>query len=221
MIYEHWFVQFDFPDANGKPYKSSGGAMVWSEELKQEIPDGWGVKSISDICECKDANRVPLSTKERENMCGNIPYYGATGIMDYVNQHIFDGDYLLFAEDGSIMNDAGFPILQLISGKTWVNNHAHILSPKNGFSCKLLQLMFEKIPVCKIKTGSIQPKITQENLMGYRVLIADTSIRDKMIEKIDIIQQAIFNFKSEINNTTNLRDWLLPMLINGQVTVGE
>ena len=221
MIYEHWFVQFDFPDANGNPYKSSGGAMVWNEELKQEIPDKWGMKSISDICECKDANRVPLSAKERENMCSNIPYYGATGIMDYVNQHIFDGDYLLFAEDGSIMNDAGFPILQLISGKTWVNNHAHILSPKNGFSCKLLQLMFEKIPVCKIKTGSIQPKITQENLMGYRVLIADTSIREKMIEKIDIIQQAIFNFKSEINNTTNLRDWLLPMLMNGQVTVGE
>ena len=104
-VYDYWFVQFDFPDANGRPYKSSGGAMEWNELLKQEVPGGWRAIPIREICNCHDSNRIPLSGKQRSEMQGDIPYYGATGIMDYVNKAIFDGEYLLFAETGAIGRD--------------------------------------------------------------------------------------------------------------------
>ena len=109
-LYDYWFVQFDFPDQNGKPYKSSGGKMVYHQDLKREIPEGWGVEKLGDITICHDSKRVPLSSNDRELVKGEIPYYGATGIMDYVNNYIFDGDYVLMAEDGSVMTEEGTPI---------------------------------------------------------------------------------------------------------------
>ena len=140
-LYDYWFVQFDFPDQYGKPYKSSGGKMVYNPELKREIPEGWGVEKLGDITICHDSKRVPLSSNDRELVKGEIPYYGATGIMDYVNNYIFDGDYVLMAEDGSVMTEKGTPILQRISGKNWVNNHAHVLEPIKNHSCKLLMML--------------------------------------------------------------------------------
>lgn len=84
-IYNYWFIQFDFPDENGKPYKSSGGKMSFCNELNREIPQNWNYTSIGNITICLDSERIPLSNQQREGMKGSIPYYGATGIMDYVN----------------------------------------------------------------------------------------------------------------------------------------
>lgn len=101
-LYDYWFVQFDFPDENGKPYKSSGGKMVWNEELKREIPEGWEATNIGAITICHDSERIPVSGEKRKMMIGSIPYYGATEIMGHVNRAIFNGDYVLLAEDGYI-----------------------------------------------------------------------------------------------------------------------
>ena len=101
QLYDYWFVQFDFPDENGNPYRSSGGKMVWNEKLKREIPEKWDVNRLSDFIRLYDYKRVPLSGKDRACRQGKYPYYGATGIMDYIDDYIFDGDYILLAEDGS------------------------------------------------------------------------------------------------------------------------
>lgn len=219
LLYDYWFVQFDFPDENGKPYKSSGGKMVWNEELKREIPDGWNLTTIGDITICHDSERVPVASKDRETMKGNIPYYGATGIMGYVNSHIFDGDYVLMAEDGSIMDDKGYPILQRISGKTWVNNHAHVLEPIKGYSCKMLLMMFKDIPVRLIKTGSIQMKINQDNMNAYKLIDIPETIKMKAQAILDRIDEQQLALQQENQELASLRDFLLPMLMNGQVTV--
>ena len=131
QLYDYWFVQFDFPNEEGKPYKASGGAMVWNEKLKREIPQEWSNCKLKEFINLFDSKRVPLSSKDRGERQGVYPYYGATGIMDYVNDYIFDGDYILLAEDGSTSDAKGFPIVQYIWGKNWVNNHAHIILPKN------------------------------------------------------------------------------------------
>ena len=219
LLYDYWFVQFDFPDENGKPYKSSGGKMVWNEELKREIPDGWNLTTIGDITICHDSERVPVASKDRETMKGDIPYYGATGIMGYVNSHIFDGDYVLMAEDGSIMDDKGYPILQRISGKTWVNNHAHVLEPIKGYSCKMLLMMFKDIPVRLIKTGSIQMKINQDNMNAYKLIDIPETIKMKAQAILDRIDEQQLALQQENQELASLRDFLLPMLMNGQVTV--
>lgn len=220
-IYDYWFVQFDFPDENGKPYKSSGGKMYFCDKLYRKIPFDWSYTSIGNITKCLDSERIPLSNQQREEMKGSIPYYGATGIMDYVNQSIFSGDYVLLAEDGSVMDENGNPILQRISGNVWINNHAHVLQPIDGYSCRLLYLLLKDIPVAMIKTGSIQMKINQANLNNYNVLNIPSRIRQQFIERVEPIDEKMMQIQRENNKLIHLRDWLLPMLMNGQATIED
>ena len=220
-LYDYWFVQFDFPDQNGKPYKSSGGKMVYNQDLKREIPEGWGVEKLGNITICHDSKRVPLSSHEREHVKGEIPYYGATGIMDYVNDYIFDGDYVLMAEDGSVMTEKGTPILQRISGKNWVNNHAHVIEPVKNHSCKLLMMLLKDVSVMKIKTGSIQMKINQENMNKIVVPAIPLELLFQINQRLEVIDKQQLNLIEENKQLTQLRDWLLPMLMNGQARVED
>lgn len=216
-IYDYWFLQFDFPNENGKPYKSSGGKMVWNEELKREIPEGWKTTTLGHITNCYDSRRIPLSSTDREKKKGGIPYYGATGIMDYVDEAIFNGNYVLMAEDGSVMDENGNPILQRVAGKAWINNHVHVLEPSKQHGCKLLMMMLKEVSVIKIKTGSVQMKINQENMNNIVILdIPENLIRDINLILNDIDSQ-ILHRKKENQELVSLRDFLLPLLMNGQV----
>lgn len=216
-IYDYWFLQFEFPNEDGKPYKSSGGKMVWNEELKREIPEGWSTTTIGDITICHDSERMPLSGKDRENMVGDIPYYGATDIMGYVDKPIFDGDYVLLAEDGSVMDEEGHPILQRVTGQVWVNNHAHVLEPIKKHSCKLLMMFLKDVYVPMIKTGSIQMKINQENMNGITVPNIPDDLKEKINLELCTIEKKQLQIIAENQELTSLRDFLLPMLMNGQV----
>lgn len=220
-LFNYWFLQFNFPDDNGRPYLSSGGNMVFSPELKRLIPTNWGTTTVEKICLCHDSKRVPLSSNERLSMHGDYPYFGATDVMDHVNNYIFDGDYVLLAEDGSIMDKSGHPILQRIQGKCWINNHAHVLEPVAGYSCLLLYMLLKDIPVIKIKTGSVQYKITQEKLNQFCIVDIPNDIRQSFISLTDPIDKQILKLKKENENLKQLRDWLLPMLMNGQVSISN
>lgn len=195
--------------------------MVWNEQLKREIPQNWGSTSIGNITNCLDSSRIPLSNQQRQEMKGLVPYYGATGIMDYVNRPIFSGDFVLLAEDGSVMDEKGNPILQRVSGDVWINNHAHVLQPVDGYSCCLLYLLLKDIPVVLIKTGSIQLKINQANLNSYKVLNIPEWIRTRFINLTEPLDSKIIQIQRENQQLTALRDWLLPMLMNGQVTISD
>ena len=219
VIYDYWFTQFDFPNAEGKPYRASGGEMVWNEQLKREIPKGWGGTNIGKITANFDSRRIPLSQNERNSMKGDIPYYGATGVMDYVDQFIFDGQYVLFAEDGSVMDSDGYPIVQMIWGKTWINNHAHVLEGCNGYSNELLYFVLKDIPVIKIMTGSIQKKINQDNLNRCKIPQIPHEIANRFTSILKTIFSRLRAIEIENSELTKLRDWLLPMLMNGQATV--
>ncbi len=190
LLYKRWFVDFEFPDDKGKPYKSSGGEMVDSE--LGMIPKRWEVKELGEICVNSDSKRKPLSKNQRERLSGDYPYYGATSIIDYVNDYIFDGTYLLVGEDGTVVTKDGKPILQYITGKIWVNNHAHVLQGKDvstGFLfCKLSQF-----DVTHLVTGAVQMKITQSNLNKIKFVISESNIQ-KRFEKIITL---LFNKRNE------------------------
>ena len=221
-LYDYWFVQFDFPDENGKPYKTSGGKMIYSSELWRDIPADWEVKKLVDIANIFDSRRIPLSNSERASMKGDIPYYGATGIVDYVNKSIFDGVYLLVAEEGSVETNSGNLVLQYIWGKSWVNNHAHILQGIENCSTEYLYLALQKIKTKQLMTGSIQKKVTQDKLLGIKLICPiDKSIL-RMFQKI--ISPVFTEYKlrtDENRRLVALRDWLLPMLMNGQASFKE
>ena len=219
QLYDYWFVQFDFPNEEGKPYKSSGGVMVWNEKLKREIPQEWSDCKHKDYINLFDSKRVPLSSKDRGERQGVYPYYGATGIMDYVNDYIFDGDYILLAEDGSTSDAKGFPIVQYIWGKNWVNNHAHIILPKNERYMMFTYQMLRSIPAKQIETGSIQKKISQENLYGYKMVLPNSDLLEKYENVVSPLWEKRKRCIEEINTLTKQRDELLPLLMNGQATV--
>ena len=221
QLYDYWFVQFDFPNEEGKPYKSSGGAMAWNEKLKREIPQGWNDCKLKDFINLFDSKRVPLSSKDRGKRQGIYPYYGATGIMDYVNDYIFDGDYILLAEDGSTSDAKGFPIVQYIWGKNWVNNHAHIILPKNERYSMFTYQMLRSIPAKQIETGSIQKKISQENLCGYKMVLPNSNLLDKYENIVSPLWEKRKRCIEEINTLTKQRDELLPLLMNGQASVNS
>ena len=140
--------------------------------------------------------------------------------MDYVDDYIFDGQFILLAEDGSIMDKDGFPIIQFIDGKNWVNNHAHVIRPRNMDNIEFLFHSLKRLAVVNIVTGSIQKKITQDNLNKVNLLEPDPEILRKFANFANPIRQHLLSIYQQNQELTTLRDWLLPMLMNGQVRVG-
>lgn len=209
-LYKHWFVDFEFPNAEGKPYKSSGGEMVYNEELDMEIPLGWEQVLLEDVIEIFDSQRVPLSGSERINMEKIFPYYGAASLMDYVDNYLFDGIYILLGEDGTVVNSNGNPVLQYVRGKFWVNNHAHILKAKNGFSENSLYTLLANINITDIITGGVQAKINQTNLKTIKIVYPNIKTLDLYNSKIS----PIFNYKMNLNDSNLHLDKLKNILLS-------
>ncbi len=185
------------------------------------IPEDWHLGTVSEIIELHDSKRIPLSSRERANLAKIYPYYGATSVMDYVDRYLFDGIYLLLGEDGTVVDSKGFPILQYVEGKFWVNNHAHIITGKNGFTVEMLYLLFSLTSVQSIVTGAVQPKISQTNLNKVPVVIPSKA----ELCDLDSIVQPIFaqirNLRAENDRLATIRDTLLPRLMSGELDVSD
>ena len=186
-----------------------------------EMPDDWHIGTVSEIIELHDSKRIPLSSRERADLAKIYPYYGATSIMDYVDRYLFDGIFLLLGEDGTVIDSNGFPILQYVEGKFWVNNHAHIITGKNGFSVELLYLLFSLTSVRSIVTGAVQPKISQANLNRVPVIIPSETELKTFDATIQPLFAQIRNLRAENDRLATTRDTLLPKLMNGELDVSE
>lgn len=184
-----------------------------------KMPPDWQLGTVSEIIELHDSKRIPLSSRERANLTKIYPYYGATSVMDYVDRYLFDGIYLLLGEDGTVVDDKGFPILQYVEGKFWVNNHAHIITGKNGFTVETLYLLFSLTNVRSIVTGAVQPKISQANLNNVSVVIPSKAELSTFNSIVQPIFSQIRNLRAESDRLTSTRDILLPRLMSGEIDV--
>ena len=141
---------------------------------------------LSQIIELYDSKRKPLSKMQRIKSSGSIPYYGAAGIIDYVNDYLFEGEYILLAEDGTVKTNTNNPVLNLTkqNEKFWVSNHAHIFKSKN-IEQKYLYYLLSSIDITKYITGAVQPKINQENLLNIELKIhSSIDIRNHIVNTI-------------------------------------
>ncbi|EAI9064720.1 restriction endonuclease subunit S [Campylobacter lari] len=127
--------------------------------------NNWKKCKLGDIAEILNNKRIPLNTMQRQKMKGEYPYYGASGIIDYVNDYLFDGEYVLISEDGENLKSRKTPIAFKASGKFWVNNHAHIIKGKMDFQNDLIVYIFKNIDLNPYLTGAVQPKLNKENLL--------------------------------------------------------
>ena len=190
--------------------------------VDDDLPDGWHIGTVDEIIEIHDSKRIPLSGAERAKMeKKTYPYYGAAALMDYVDDYIFDGKYLLLGEDGTVVDDAGYPILQYVWGKFWVNNHTHILTGKLGFNVESLYMLFKQTPVKAIVTGAVQPKISQANLRSIQVVIPPQKLLMDYNNQIAPLF-ALLRTNEEANKfLATLRDTLLPKLMSGEIDVSD
>ena len=191
------------------------------EPFLGKMPNDWRLSTFYEIIEFHDTKRVPLSNRERANLKKIFPYYGATSIMDYVDKYIFDGVYLLISEDGTVADSKGFPILQYVDGRFWVNNHAHIVTGKNGFTVEILYLLCSLTNIKSIITGAVQQKISQSSLKKVPVIIPSKSELNEFDSIIQPIFAQIRNLRAENNRLNNILNILLPRLLSGKLDVSK
>ena len=184
---------------------------------KENLPEGWKVGKLEDICDCFDSKRKPVAGYDRDKMDSSkriYPYYGAAALMDYVDDYIFDGDYILMGEDGTVMNDDYTPVIQYVRGKFWVNNHAHILKGKNGFDENLLYLFLKQTNVKDIVTGGVQAKINQENMMSIPAIIPPHDLIKELRGMENPIFREIHLREQENSKLSELQSLLLAKMGN-------
>ena len=187
----------------------------------EEAQDDWEEVALGDVISIFDNKRIPLSKMQRDKMKEGelFPYYGAAKIMDYVNEYIFDGEYILIGEDGTVQTDASYPVLQYAIGKFWVNNHTHVIQAKFPYANYFIWNYLLHKNIEKIITGAVQPKINQTNLKNLDFPNFPESLVSSFNEKSKNILQKINKTQTQIQTLEKLRDTLLPKLISGELRV--
>ena len=165
--------------------------------------------TLGEIVDIYDSKRKPLSSRERESRKGNYRYYGATGVLDYVNDYLFDGEYVLLAEDGTVIDENGYPIVQLVTGQFWVNNHAHIMQAKAGYTNYSLYVALKKLSVNTAVTGAVQLKINQANLCALEMPRIDENKLLTFNQEIEPLFLKIIHIRAEIEKLKELKQLYL------------
>ena len=232
-LYDYWFVQFDFPDQNGKPYKSSGGKMVYHPELKREIPEGWGVEKIEDIAQTGSGG-TPKSTNVSYYSNGEIPWINSgeleqtviTSTSNFITEEglnnssakLFPSGTILVAMYGATAGKVSFLTFEAST------NQAICAIMLNDIRMRYyLKNVIEDLYqyLVKLSTGSARDNLSQDMIKNIKVVIPSNDILDRYYDFSNNIIKEITKKQQENEQLTQLRDWLLPMLMNGQVKVED
>ena len=215
LIYDYWFVQFDFPDKNGKPYKSSGGKMVYNQELKREIPEGWEVKNLGDYALIKKGK---LITEKTANVDGKIKVVSAG--LDYSYFHSeanYPENTITISASGASAGFINFwrePIFACDCTTVRGSNEADTLQLL-GFLKMRQEYIYQQA------RGSAQPHVYPKDIEGLKIAVPHKGLINAYGELVNSGNKKIGINLKENQKLAELRDWLLPMLMNGQVKVGE
>ncbi len=224
-LFKSWFIDFDPVKAKMDGRDPAGmdaeSAALFPDQMVEsdleKIPEGWDAPSLGQCVTIHDSKRVPLSKKERARKQGSIPYYGATSVMDYVDGFIFDDEMVLMGEDGSVVHNDGTPYLQYIWGKSWVNNHAHVMKGAGCCSTGMVYTGLNFVDVSPYVTGAVQLKISQKNLkqIPFHAFSPESAARYSAL--IAPLFERIRLLEEESRVLENARDLLLPKLISGEL----
>lgn len=238
-LYQRWFIEFNFPNEEGKPYKASGGKMIYNETLKKNIPNGWQLMTLGDILEQLECGDRPVGGADNTG----IPSIGAeniTGIGQYnfANEKYIPVEYfsnmkkgvikswdVLLYKDGagvgqvSMFGD-GFPY-----EKCAINSHVFILRTKDNFYQNYLYLTLNQEYMKKILVSlsmkAAQPGLNQPSVKSIRILVPDGDLLNLFNCECNLAFHKVFSNANENHTLTSLRDFILPMLMNGQISVDD
>ena len=213
QLYDYWFVQFDFPDENGKPYKSSGGKMVWNEKLKREIPKRWKSTTLGDECQMYQPKTLGLSELDES---AKYKVYGANGIVGKYHTYNHQNSEIAMACRG---NSCG--TINRTAPFSWITGNAMVIKMiDNSIHNEYIKQALRYANVDGAISGSGQPQLTRENLNSIKLYKPTHELVIYFSEKISNIVKIHLQNEANIEELTKLRDSLLPLLMNGQVKVG-
>jgi len=208
-IYDYWFVQFDFPDAHGRPYKSSGGAMVWNDTLKREIPAGWEVGSLRDAIQLEYGK--PLKDADRSG--AGYPVMGSNGVVGYHMDYLIEAPGIVVGRKGTAgavvySHENFFPI-----------DTTYYVKPRRKYKFTFLLYLLRSLPLTKLNSDSAVPGLNRDSALRLSVVLPPDSVVANFDTLTDTFMQRLKASLFENRELTQLRDWLLPLLMNGQVRV--
>jgi len=231
-LYDYWFVQFDFPDRNGKPYKSSGGKMVYNPELKREIPEGWGVEKLGDLAQFKNGiNYEKTSSGSEKVKIINVRNISSSTI--FINRTDLDEIFLENDKSTNFIVNEGMILITRsgIPGATRLVSELEAKTVYSGFiiASEVNDLIYKNLIFYYLKNveevlknqsaGTIMKNISQSVLTDMVVSLPPQNLLLKFNSIIDNLLEQMKNVQRQNQELTQLRDWLLPMLMNGQVKV--
>lgn len=193
----------------------------YTDEKYGNIPKAWKPRAVKELTKNLDSKRKPITAIDRQNIQGKYPYYGAAGIIDYINDYIFDGRYILFGEDGENLLSRQLPQAFVVEGRFWVNNHAHILEVNDSVvDSDFLCYQLESKDYRSIIYGSAQPKINKSDLNKIRILTPDDLVEQKQISmQIKSIEEVLNSKQDKIKKLQRLKMALMQNLLTGRVRV--
>ena len=180
------------------------------------IPEDWEVKRLGEVCNFLDSQRVPIKDGDRVKMQGKYPYYGASGIIDYVNDYLFDDDLILLGEDGANILTRSTPLAFLVSGKVWVNNHAHVLKTSTNHNRYYICNYLESLSYDKYNTGTAQPKLNREICENIPILLPNIYEQNKIADILQLWDTAIAKQTALIEQLTLRKRGLMQQLLTGK-----
>ena len=207
QLYDYWFVQFDFPDENGRPYKSSGGEMVWNEKLKREIPKKW------ENCTLEYYLIIKNGRDHKHLGNGIYPVYGSGGEMRKVDSFLYSGESILMPRKGSLNN------IMYVNDAFWSVDTMFYSEMKQSHCAKYVFYSIKDIDFTRWDSGTGVPSMTSSTLYSISLVKPDVDSLTKFDETIASLFQMIKKNEIQIVELTKQRDELLPLLMNGQVSL--
>ncbi len=209
QLYDYWFVQFDFPNEEGKPYKSSGGAMVWNEKLKREIPQGW------DFCFLEHLLTIRNGRDHKHLADGIYPVYGSGGEMRKVSEYLYDGESVLMPRKGSLNN------IMYVNEAFWTVDTMFYSEMKLSNCAKYIYYTIKDIDFTRWNSGTGVPSMTSSTLYSIKLVKPQSEILKKFDKMISPLFEHMKQISVQNAELIKQRDELLPLLMNGQASVNS
>ena len=193
--------------------KNQGRKVLNVPNLRfKEFQGEWEKKRLEECVEFLDGLRKPIKSEDRKSEQGLYPYYGASGIIDYIDGYIFDGEYILLSEDGANIIDRNYRVAFIAKGKIWVNNHAHVLQPYDGFDINFLSETLERLNYAVYNTGTTMPKLNQEVCRNINLKIPTTKEQNKIGNLLSLLNERISTQNKIIEDLKKLKSAIIEKL---------
>jgi len=187
------------------------------------VPDGWLVRQLGECVEVLDRLRKPVNSKERASRIGQVPYYGATGQVGWIDDYLFDEELVLVGEDGAPFLDKSKPIAYIINGKSWVNNHAHVLRARHSItSNRYMKYYLDSFDFTDYVQGSTRDKLTQKAMNSIPVLLPPRPLQSALVDAIESVMgrraSAITHLTTTLRAIKRFHQAVLTAACSGRLT---